>query len=198
MAYEGDAAEQVIRIALSGGEIALRLTGSLAKNAAAFLLALSKSNKVVHGKKSVKKLLRNTRDLRVFPMSREQFNAFKKKARQQKILYAGVRDKSFKSPTIDLILPMTEVERANIIFDTIGLKPDKEAEASQQEQGNGKKKDSRSQSNSRSTKDKSTSQNKGSKTNKEKPSVTAKLEAFDKIAKQQAAKPKARTRSKGK
>jgi hypothetical protein len=195
MAYEGDAAEQVIRIALSGGDIALRLTGSLVKNAAAFLLAMRQNNKVVYGRKSIKKLLQNTRDLRVFPMSKEQFRQFEKLARPRKILYAGVADKQRKSGTVDLILPTTEIERANMIFETISFKPEKEANEAAREDAV-KKKEPPSQSNSKNSRDKSTSQNK-SRTN-EKPSVTAKLEAFDQALKQQAAKPKARAKGKSK
>lgn len=195
MAYEGDAAEQVIRIALSGGDIALRLTGSLVKNAAAFLLAMRQNNKVVYGRKSIKKLLQNTRDLRVFPMSKEQFRQFEKLARPRKILYAGVADKQRKSGTVDLILPTTEIERANMIFETIALnRKRKRIEAAREDAV--KKKEPPSQSNSKNSRDKSTSQNK-SRTN-EKPSVTAKLEAFDQALKQQAAKPKARAKGKSK
>lgn len=201
MAHEGDAAEQVIRIALTGGEVALRLTGSLVKNVAAFLLAMRRNNKVVYGRKSVKGLLRNTRDLRMFDMSPGQFKAFKKLAGPLKILYAGVGSKGIDPPVVDVMLPTSEVERANMVFAAIGYTPDSGRPAMRQEQEPEqqavKKKESRSPSNSKDTRDKSTSQSKGSSRTSEKPSVTAKLEAFDKIAKQQGAKPKARTRAKG-
>lgn len=197
MANEGDAAEQVIRIALTGGDIALRLTGSLVKNVAAFLLAMRQNNKVVYGRKSVKKLLQNTRDLRVIPMPKEQFKQFEKLSKPRKILYAGVGNRRGKSNIIDLMLPATEIERANVIFEAIGFKPEKGAEASEHAQDMGKKKDSPSRSSSKNSRDKSTSQNNNSSRTSEKPSVTAKLEAFDKALKQQDAKPKARIKGKG-
>lgn len=195
MAYESDAAEQVVRIMLSGGEVALRLTGSLVKNVAAFLLAMRQNNKVVYGRKSVKKLLQNTRDLRTIPILKEQFRQFEKLAKPRKILYAGVGDKRRNSNIVDLILPVSEIERANGIFAAIGFKPEKETEAVREDTV--KKKEPPSPSNSRNSKDKSTSQNKNSRVN-EKPSVTAKLEEFDKAIKQQASKPKARAKGKSK
>ncbi len=195
MAYESDAAEQVVRIMLSGGEVALRLTGSLVKNVAAFLLAMRQNNKVVYGRKSVKKLLQNTRDLRVIPMPKEQFRQFEKLARPRKILYAGVGDKQRKSGVVDLMLPVSEIERANSIFAVLGFQPEKDAGEALRED-TVKKKEPPSPSSSKSSRDKSTSQNKNNKAN-EKPSVTARLEAFDKTVKQQAAKPKARTKAKG-
>ncbi len=206
MAYEGDAAEQVIRIALSGGDVALRLTGSLVKNVAAFLLAMRRKNKVVYGRKSLKSLMKNTRDLRIFDITPEQFKAFTKLAGPRKILYAGVGDRGKNSKTIDLMIPVMELERANAIFSSIGYTPANERKVAQtgqeQEQESIKKKDTQSRSSTRSTKDKSTSQSNSSsnnsRRNSDKPSVTAKLEAFDKLAKQQGAKPKVRAKARGK
>jgi hypothetical protein len=195
MANEGDAAEQVIRIALTGGDIALRLTGSLIKNVAAFLLAMRQNNKAVYGRKSVKKLLQNTRDLRVFPMTPEQFRMFQRRADRQKILYAGVGDRLRRPTTVDLLLPITEIERANVIFESIGFKQDKSAEAPEYAQDNDKKKGSPLRSNSKNSRDKSTTQSKNSSRTNEKPSVTAKLEVFDATLKQQAAKSKARPKA---
>lgn len=40
---------------LSGGEVAVKLAGSAAKNAAAMLLALARNHKKVYGKTSLKK-----------------------------------------------------------------------------------------------------------------------------------------------
>jgi hypothetical protein len=194
MAYESDAAEQVVRIMLSGGEVALRLTGSLVKNVAAFLLAMRQNNKVVYGRKSVKKLLQNTRDLRTIPMPKEQFRQFEKLAKPRKILYAGIGDKQRKSNVIDLVLPTSEIERANGIFAAIGFKPEKEAEAVREDTV--KKKEAPSPSNSKNFRDKSTSQNKNNTVN-EKPSVTARLEEFDKAIKQQGVKPKSRMKGNG-
>ncbi len=199
MATEGDAAEQVIRIALTGGEVALRLTGSLVKNAAAFLLAMRQSNRAVYGRKSLKELLRSTRKLRIFEMSPEQFKAFRKLAGPKKILYAGVGDKWTNPTTVDVMLPVSEIERANLVFDAIGYTPKTGRQAAQPELGpereTVKKKDTRSHSSSKSTRGRSTLQSKNSSRTSERPSVTAKLEAFDRMAKQQ--KPTTRTRAKG-
>ncbi len=45
-----EAAEQVVHMMLSGGEVAVKLAGSAAKNAAAMLLALARNHKKVYGK----------------------------------------------------------------------------------------------------------------------------------------------------
>ena len=58
---------------LSGGEVAVKLAGSAAKNAAAMLLALARNHKKVYGKTSLKKILQQTRDIRTFSLTPEQY-----------------------------------------------------------------------------------------------------------------------------
>ena len=45
MSESSEAAEQMVRMMLSGGEAAIRLSGSAIKNSAALLLALARSHK---------------------------------------------------------------------------------------------------------------------------------------------------------
>ena len=74
----GEAADQMVRMMLSGGEVAVRLTGSAAKNLLAISLALAKSHKKVSGRMRMSKMLQQTRDLRTFPMTQEEYRTFKK------------------------------------------------------------------------------------------------------------------------
>ena len=61
---------------LSGGEVAVKLAGSAAKNAAAMLLALARNHKKVYGRTSLKKILQQTRDIRTFSLTPEQYREF--------------------------------------------------------------------------------------------------------------------------
>ena len=61
----GEAADEVVRMVLNGSEVAIRLTGSAAKNLAAILVAWSKNYKKVYGKTSMMKLLRSGEELQV-------------------------------------------------------------------------------------------------------------------------------------
>ena len=61
---------------LSGGEVAVKLAGSAAKNAAAMLLALARNHKKVYGKTSLKRILQQTRDIRTFSLTPEQYREF--------------------------------------------------------------------------------------------------------------------------
>ena len=129
----GEAADQLVRMMLSFGEVSVRLGGSALKNVLALSMALAKNNKTISGKINLGKMLRETRDLRQFPMTPEQYKEFSKLAKKQKILFSAIHDKDDKGKLIDLILPVTELDRANMIFERVGyLAP--EPTASQREQ----------------------------------------------------------------
>lgn len=128
----GEAADQLVRMMLSGSEVAVRLGGSALKNMLALTMALAKNNKTISGKINLGKMLRETRDLRQFPMTPEQYRQFSKQAKKQKILFSAIRDKAGK--LIDVILPVTELDRANMIFERVGyLSPDPAAPQREQE-----------------------------------------------------------------
>ena len=116
MTNSGDAAETVVRVMLTGTEITLRLTASAAKNLLALSVALAKQHKQISGKTRMKKILKNTRDIRVFPMTRAQYREFQKKAKPFRLLYAAIRDRD-GGGQIDLVLPTTELDRANLVFE---------------------------------------------------------------------------------
>lgn len=116
MTNSGDAAETVVRVMLTGTEITLRLTASAAKNLLALSVALAKQHKQISGKTNMKKMLKDTRDIRVFPMTKAQYRAFQKQAKPFRLLYAAIRDKDGHGQ-IDLVLPATELDRANLVFE---------------------------------------------------------------------------------
>ena len=116
MTNSGDAAETVVRVMLTGTEITLRLTASAAKNLLALSVALAKQHKQISGKTRMKKILKDTRDIRVFPMTRAQYREFQKKAKPFRLLYASIRDRD-SNGQIDLVLPATELDRANLVFE---------------------------------------------------------------------------------
>ena len=115
----GEAADQMVRMMLSGGEMTVRLGGSALKNLLALTMALAKNNQTISGKVSMAKMLRETRDLRLFPMTPEQYQQFRKHAKKQKILFSAIKDKDGKGKLIDVVMPVTELDRANLIFERI-------------------------------------------------------------------------------
>ena len=115
----GEAADQLVRMMLSGSEVAVRLSGSALKNVLALSMALAKNHKTISGKVNLAKMLRETRDVRKFTMSPEQYQEFRKRAGKQKLLFSAIRDTDGHGKVIDVIMPVTEIARANLIFERI-------------------------------------------------------------------------------
>ena len=73
MYNSGDAAEQIVRISLEGTEVALKLTGSAAKNIAAMIYAVLKNrdkNKT-KGRQRLTAMLKSGKELKVFTVGEE-------------------------------------------------------------------------------------------------------------------------------
>ena len=115
----GEAADQMVRMMLSGTEVMVRLSGSALKNMLALTMALASNRKVLSGKVNMGKMLRETRDLRRFPMTPEQYKQFQKLAKKHKLLFSVIKDKDDRGKLMDVILPVTELDRANSIFERI-------------------------------------------------------------------------------
>ena len=181
----GEAADQMVRMMLSGGEVAVRLTGSAAKNLLAISLALAKSHKKVSGRMRMGKMLQQTRDLRTFPMTQEEYRAFKKGAREKKLLYAAVKNTRNQNGMVDVVMPPSEVERANLVFAQMMYRqPEAERQKAQEvpakeKQPETPKKDSRSGRGSRDTSISSpTHAESAVRTMGERPSVEGRLKAY--------------------
>ena len=115
----GEAADQMVRMMLSGTEVAVRLSGSALKNLLALTMALASNRKTLSGKVNMGKMLKETRDLRRFPMTPQQYKQFQKSAKKHKLLFSVIKDKDDKGKVLDVILPVTELDRANAIFERI-------------------------------------------------------------------------------
>lgn len=124
----GEAADEVVRMVVNGSEVAIRLTGSAAKNLAAILVAWSKNHKKVYGKTSMMKLLRSGEELQVLSMTKEQYLDFKASARKQ-VLFAPFMDKKSEDGKVDVVIAARSIPLVNHILDRIGyihVEPDKE------------------------------------------------------------------------
>lgn len=115
----GDAADDVVRMMINGTEMAVRLTGSAAKNLAAILVAWSKKEKKVYGKTTMMKLLKSGEPLQVLPMTREQYSRFKSMARR-KVLYAPFLNTKVKDDKVDVVISEKSLPMVNYILKSIG------------------------------------------------------------------------------
>ena len=82
------------------------------------LLALARNHKKVYGRTNLKTILQQTRDIRTFSLTPEQYREFSRQAKD-KVLFAGIQDKEQPDAPIDLVIPTTDLELANVIFERL-------------------------------------------------------------------------------
>ena len=206
----GDAAEEVVRMAVNGADVAIRLVGAGAKNLALLLLAWARNEKVHAGKTSLPKLLTSGDELHVLSLTKEQYEGFKRQAKK-KITYAPFLNTKSKDGKVDIVLGAKQLHFANYILNRIGygnIEPgtgaraeildDREKEAlgmrSDSPSGDSKKNDTPSRRSSRECRDSSPRRDdpKGRK-----PSVEKQLEENKRKLERESKKQKDRTRDKG-
>ena len=95
MNSSGDAAEQVVRLSLEGTEVALRLTGSAAKNIAAALYTILKNRDKTKtaGRQRLTAMLKSGKELKVFTLPEEHLKQFTVEAKRYGVVYCALRGK---------------------------------------------------------------------------------------------------------
>lgn len=173
----GEAADEVVRIMLNGTEVALRLTGSAAKNLGVILYEWAKNNPKVTGKTSMMKLLRSGEELQVVTLTREQYDQFKAMAKKQ-VLFAPFVNKEKNDGMVEVVISSRSLAIVNHILEDIGYGKRTQAEVEPS-----KKENTPSKQNSSDSKDKPQAKQSARNSPTEdrssngKPSVLAQLEA---------------------
>lgn len=115
----GDAAEQVVRMSLETGEVALRITGQAAKHLAVMLYAILKDQKKTKGRVRLESLCRDGREVKVFTVRRQDVAAFARRVRDYGILYCAVRGQ--KDGMVDFLVRPEDAAKADRIVERFGL-----------------------------------------------------------------------------
>lgn len=119
MNYGGDAAEQVVRMSLEGMDVALRVSGSAAKNLVAILAALSREDKTSMGRTRLTKLIKSGKELTVFSIPQEDLKNFAREAKKYGILYCVVKSKAGQrvDGAVDIITRSEDAPKINRIVE---------------------------------------------------------------------------------
>ena len=135
MYNSGDAAEQIVRISLEGTEVALKLTGSAAKNIAAMIYTVLKNrdkNKT-KGRQRLTAMLKSGKELKVFTVSEEHLKQFAAEAKRYGVVYCALRGKEKSADgMVDIMVRAEDASKINRIVerfklaavDTVSIKRD--------------------------------------------------------------------------
>ena len=123
MNTSGDAAESVVRMSLQGTEVALKLTGSAAKNIAALLYAIYKNKKQTKGKTTLTNMLKSGKELKVFTVKKDDLKTFQQQAKQYGVLYTALINKNNKNfdGMVDIMVRAEDASKINRIVKRFDL-----------------------------------------------------------------------------
>lgn len=121
MSYQGDAAEQVVRLSLETGEIAVRLAGSGAKQVAVLLYAILKDQQKTKGKTRLSNLLRSGKELKVFAVKDGDLKKFCQEAKKYGVLYCVLKDRDATDGITDIMVRAEDASKINRIFERFRL-----------------------------------------------------------------------------
>ena len=124
MTNSGDAAEQVVRLSLEGTEVALRLTGSVAKNIAAALYTIYKDRdaRKIKGQQKLTSMLKSGKELKVFTITDKNLKTFAKEANRYGVVYCALKGKENDSDhMVDILARAEDASKINRIVERFNL-----------------------------------------------------------------------------
>lgn len=124
MSNSGDAAEQVVRLSLEGTEVALKLTGSAAKNIAAAIYAAfkNKDKTKTKGRQRLSAMLKSGKELKVFTVNEENLKQFAKEAKRYGVVYCALKGKGKSSDgMVDIMVRAEDASKINRIAERFKL-----------------------------------------------------------------------------
>ena len=142
MSYSGDAAEQVVRMSLETGEVAVKLAGEGAKQIAIILYAILREQKKTKGKTRLTNMLRSGKELKVFAVKDSDLQLFCREAKKYGVLYCVLKDRDATDGLTDIMVRAEDASKINRIFERFNLatvdmaEVRREIEQSRQEQQN--------------------------------------------------------------
>ncbi len=124
MNNSGDAAEQVVRMSLEGTEVALKLTGSAAKNIAAAIYAVYKNRDKdkIRGRQRLTAMLKSGKELKVFTINEEHLKQFAVEAKRYGVVYCALRGKGkSEDGLVDVMVRAEDASKINRIVERFKL-----------------------------------------------------------------------------
>ena len=121
MSYSGDAAEQVVRLSLETGEVAVKLAGEGAKQLAILLYAILREQKKTKGKTRLTNMLRSGKELKVFAVKDSDLQLFCREAKKYGVLYCVLKDRDATDGLTDIMARAEDASKINRIFERFNL-----------------------------------------------------------------------------
>ena len=119
--YTAEATEQVVKIAMQGAEIALRIAGAGAAKIAALLRSLFSDDRKSAGRTRIGNLLKAGEEIRVFTVKDSDLVRFSREAKRYGVSYTVIKDRTAGDGTADILVKIGDAARVNRVIARCGL-----------------------------------------------------------------------------
>ena len=118
-----EAAETVVKMALEGTEVAIKVIGEESKNLAMLLLALANEKKNTKGKVKLNNMLKSNEPLKIFSLKKDDLKKFSSVAKEYGVPYTVLANKKDKANdgVVDLLVKADDSIRVNRIIERFKL-----------------------------------------------------------------------------
>ena len=118
-----ESAEAIVKMMLEGTEVAVRLTGSGAKELAVLLYTMAKDQKMTKGKTKLNNMLKSGSQLQIFSLKEEQLKKFNEETKRYGVLYTALMDKKHKNNDgmVDIMVRAEDAPKVNRIVERFKL-----------------------------------------------------------------------------
>ena len=118
-----ESAEEIVKMTLDAGEVAIKIVGTGAKNLAVLLYAIAKNKKKTKGKIDLNNMLKTKEPLQIFTIKEKQLKEFNEYAKQYGVLYTALIDRKHQSKDgiVDILVKMDDSAKINRIVERFNL-----------------------------------------------------------------------------
>ena len=114
------AIDQTMRIALTGVEYTLRMSGTATKNLAAGLWSVASTRQQTRGKARLESLLKSGKELKVFNVTTSELAAFAREAKRYGVLYAVIKgSEGGPDELVDILVKAEDAAKINRIVERL-------------------------------------------------------------------------------
>ncbi len=121
MNTSGEAAEQVVRMTLSGVEVAAKISGKGVERLAVLIAAALRDSQKSRGHIRLANMLRSNKPLKVFSVQDKDLQLFCKEAKKYGVLYCVLKDRDASDGQTDIMVREEDASKINRIFERFNL-----------------------------------------------------------------------------
>ena len=116
-----ESAETLVKMSIDGVKVAAQLSGTGIKNIAVILYSIINDKKKTSGKTTLKKMLKNHPNIKIFSLNNQDLKKFQEEAKRYGILYSALVDKMNPKGPKDIFIRAEDAPKINRIIEKFNL-----------------------------------------------------------------------------